>query len=124
MAFLLLVFTILLCICCNRHKQRQTKTKYTEEDLDRPTAIDERFFANNVATRFDSFGRKYLQTFGGYWDNGSFESHEDNDRTSYLGKKSNFSGQSKNSKNGHKQKGLRNTYTSNGQNYNGRLSHI
>ncbi|VDI82938.1 Hypothetical predicted protein, partial [Mytilus galloprovincialis] len=56
MAFLLLMFTILLCICCNRHKQQKQKTKYTEEVIDRPTAIDERFFANNVATRFDSFG--------------------------------------------------------------------
>ncbi|CAC5392416.1 unnamed protein product [Mytilus coruscus] len=118
---LLFVFTILLCICCKSHKLQKTKTKDTEEDQVRPVPIDENFFNSYVA---NCYGGKHFQTYGGYWDNKSFESPEDIERTSYLGNKSNCSGQSKHSFKGYLPKRQRNPYTTNRQNYNGRLSHI
>ncbi|XP_063412876.1 uncharacterized protein LOC134695526 [Mytilus trossulus] len=87
MAFLLFVLTILLCIVYKSHRQRQTKSKFIEEDLDRPVPIEGSLFAGNMAKRYN--GSKSFLPFGGYWDNGSFDYHEDIDRTSYLGKMSN-----------------------------------
>ncbi|CAG2226960.1 unnamed protein product [Mytilus edulis] len=51
MAFLLFVLIVLLYIVCKSHRQRQTKTKYIEEDLDIPVPKEKSLFAGNMAKR-------------------------------------------------------------------------
>ncbi|OPL33494.1 hypothetical protein AM593_04768, partial [Mytilus galloprovincialis] len=111
MAFLLFVLIVLLCIVCKSHRQRQTKTKYLEEDLDKPVPKEKSLFAGNMAKRYH--GSKSFLPFGGYWDNGSFDYHEDIDRTSYLGIKSNFSDHNRSSTDDYFTQGQINSYTTN-----------
>ncbi|VDI82939.1 Hypothetical predicted protein [Mytilus galloprovincialis] len=111
MAFLLFVLIVLLYIVCKSHRQRQTKTKYIEEDLDKPVPKEKSLFAGNMAKRYH--GSKSFLPFGGYWDNGSFDYHEDIDRTSYLGIKSNFSDHNRSSTDDYFTQGQRNSYTTN-----------